>query len=212
MTGSFNAGDLLGGGPGRFVLAVSMLAAVALLAPVALASIGFGAILSAAGDLGGPSVVVSAGQRSAQATIPVAAPQPAVPVPVSDDRLVAQLVANALTWLSPPVPYDWGGCSRRGVDCSCFIMLNLATVGIRAPRVTTDQIRWTIPLARADLRPGALVYFDNTCTGCGANPTHVGLYIGNGRMIDAGDPVKVESIETPYWRAHYDSAGWPPGL
>ena len=51
------------------------------------------------------------------------------------------------------------------------------------------------------------MYFDDTCTNCGANPTHVGLYIGNGQMIDAGDPVRVESIDTPYWRAHDDSAG-----
>src|ERR687883_30700 len=118
-----------------------------------------------------------------------------------------EMVSAASCW--PSARSSRWGCSRRGVDCSCFVMLNLATVGIKAPRVTTDQIRWTMPLARADLRPGALVYFDNTCTGCGANPTHVGLYIGGGQMIDAGDPVKVESIDTPYWRAHYDSAGWP---
>jgi cell wall-associated NlpC family hydrolase len=210
---SFNGGDVLGSGLGRLVLAVCVLTAVVPLAPVGLATIGFGALLSAAGGLDAPAAVVSAGQLSPPTTLPTAVAQPAAPLPVFDnDPRVAQLVASALSWLSPPVPYQWGGCSRHGVDCSCFVMLNLATVGVRAPRVTTDQLRWTLPLARGDLRPGALVYFDNTCSGCGANPTHVGLYLGNGQMIDAGDPVKVESIDTPYWRAHFDSAGWPPGL
>ncbi len=52
MTGSFNSGDLLGGGLGRLALAVCILAAVALLVPIGLASVGFGAILAVAGGRG----------------------------------------------------------------------------------------------------------------------------------------------------------------
>jgi len=48
MTGSFNSGDLLGGGLGRAALAVCILVAIALLVPIGLASVGFGAILGVA--------------------------------------------------------------------------------------------------------------------------------------------------------------------
>ena len=47
--------DLLGGGLGRVALAICILAAVALLVPIGLASVGFGAILGVAGGLGTPS-------------------------------------------------------------------------------------------------------------------------------------------------------------
>ena len=56
MGGSFNSGDLLGGGIGRWALAVCVVAMVALLVPIGLASVGFGALLTMAGSgVGAPS-------------------------------------------------------------------------------------------------------------------------------------------------------------
>lgn len=139
---------------------------------------------------------------------------PIVPVPVpfassTGDR-VAIVLGAAMTWLG--TPYLWGGCSRAGVDCSCYLQNILRTVGISAPRTTTTQIGWTRPISRAEIQAGDFLYFNNTCSGCGPNPTHVGMALGNGRMIHAGDPVHIESIDTPYWQSHFNSAGRVPGL
>ena len=70
MTGSFNSGDLLGGGLGRLALGVCVLAAIALLVPFGLASVGFSAILGAAGGLVEPSAAGTAGQLPVNQTIP----------------------------------------------------------------------------------------------------------------------------------------------
>jgi peptidoglycan endopeptidase LytE len=124
-----------------------------------------------------------------------AAPAPtAAPLLSAGTDTVTAMIQQALTWLSPSVPYLWGGCTRRGVDCSCFVMNVLVTVGVHAPRVTTDQIRWAVPVSASNARPGDLVFFDNTCTNCGANPTHVGLYLGGGQVINAGDPVQINPL------------------
>jgi cell wall-associated NlpC family hydrolase len=142
---------------------------------------------------------------------PTAMPVPTVAPSAVSDR-VQFMLAQARTWLNPPVPYQWGGCSRRGVDCSCFVQNVLATIGISAPRTTVTQWPWVRQEPRSELRPGDLVFFNNTCRDCGQNPTHVGMYVGNGQMIEAGDPVQITTIESGFYLAHYAGAGRPPGL
>jgi cell wall-associated NlpC family hydrolase len=136
---------------------------------------------------------------------------PQAPAPTAGLDVQATIVANAVTWLG--TPYLWGGCSRSGVDCSCFVQNVLRASGISGvPRTTLTQIAWTRPVPRGQMAVGDLLYFDNTCTGCGPNPTHVGLYIGDGRMADCSDPCKIESIQTAYWQSHFDSVGRIPSL
>lgn len=149
----------------------------------------------------------------AQVTGPVIRPVVAVPTlaplpmaPQQPSERVAAMIANATTWLG--VRYLWGGCSRAGVDCSCFVQNVLRSVGITAPRVTSDQIRWARPVSVVEVAAGDLVFFDNTCSGCGPNPTHVGLVLGQGMMIDAGDPVRIE----PIYSGHNARYGRPVGL
>jgi cell wall-associated NlpC family hydrolase len=117
---------------------------------------------------------------------------------------VGKVINQAYTWLG--VPYAWGGCSRTGVDCSCLMVNVFHAVGINLPRTTTSQVQVGTPVDRSQIQAGDLVFFDNTCTNCGANPTHVGLSIGGGLMIDAGDPVQVNSITTGFYASHFDSA------
>ena len=135
---------------------------------------------------------------------------PGVPVPIvpSTNSWAAAAIATAMTWLN--VPYLWGGCTVHGVDCSCFVQNVLKSVGISAPRVTVDQIRWAIPIPRAQAQPGDLVFFDNTCTNCGANPTHVGMLIGDGLMIQAGGvKVSIQPAFTGFYGALNPRVGRP---
>jgi cell wall-associated NlpC family hydrolase len=144
------------------------------------------------------------------APIAVSAPgMPAVPVPtlgpLDHNSIVGGVIELARTWLG--VRYLWGGCDRRGVDCSCLVRNVWGPFGVSMPRVTVDQMRWATPVAREQIQPGDLVFFNNTCGDCGANPTHVGLAIGGGQMIDAGDTVQIASYTSGYYAAHYASAG-----
>jgi cell wall-associated NlpC family hydrolase len=158
---------------------------------------------------GGPPSNAEVSIPAAALPAPVVDP-PAAPVPTVVDAtpggIVQAAIAAAMTWLG--TPYQWGGCTHRGIDCSCFVMTVLAAVGIHAPRTTVPQLAWTSPVSAADARAGDLVFFDNTCSDCGANPTHVGLFLGGGRMVDCGDPCRVEAV----YGGHNARYGRVPGL
>ena len=95
-------------------------------------------------------------------------------------------------------PYVWGGESPKGFDCSGFAQFLYGKVGINIPRTTYTQ--WTAPNGRAvkksQLQPGDLVFFRGSDSK-GGLPGHVGIYIGNGRMIDAphtGSDVRIDNV------------------
>lgn len=115
------------------------------------------------------------------------------------------LLEIAERWLG--TRYQWGGCTLKGVDCSCFVKNVLEAVGVRGvPRTTVPQFSWGTPVSDPQL--GDLVFFNNTCTGCGANPTHVGLAIGGGMMVHCGDPCQVAPISS--FGNKYAGARRPP--
>jgi cell wall-associated NlpC family hydrolase len=95
-------------------------------------------------------------------------------------------------------PYVWGGRSPRGFDCSGFAEYLYGKVGISIPRTTYTQ--WTARNGRAvkksQLQPGDLVFFRGSDSK-GGLPGHVGVYIGNGKMIDAphtGADVRIDDV------------------
>jgi cell wall-associated NlpC family hydrolase len=91
-------------------------------------------------------------------------------------------------------PYVWGAAGPGTFDCSGLVMWAYAQVGIALPHYTGSQWNSGVHVARNDLEPGDLLFFF-------ANISHVGMYIGNGMMIDApnfGEDVKVEPV---YWSA-----------
>ena len=87
-------------------------------------------------------------------------------------------------------PYVWGAAGPNAFDCSGLVLWAYAQVGISLPHYTGDQWNMGVHVSRADLQPGDLVFFY-------ADIGHVGLYIGNGLMVDApdfGEPVQVQSV------------------
>ncbi len=89
-------------------------------------------------------------------------------------------------------PYVWGGNSlTQGVDCSGLMVQSFKHFGIELPRTTYEMIGVGAPVGMKGLRPGDLVFFD---TASQSGPDHVGLYLGNGKMIHAPRPGKSVEI------------------
>lgn len=105
------------------------------------------------------------------------------------------------------LPYVWGGngpgLGDAGFDCSGLTKAAYATAGINLPRTAHTQYFATRHIPNGDsLQPGDLLFYGNPAT----KIHHVGLYIGNGQMINAptfGMPVQVAS----YRAAGRDFAG-----
>jgi cell wall-associated NlpC family hydrolase len=114
---------------------------------------------------------------------------------VVERGLGSVIVAEAETFLG--TPYVWGGENpRTGFDCSGLVQWVYAEAGINLPRVAQDQYDHGPHLAAgATLYPGDLVFF-----GGGPNDVeHVGIYVGNGEMIDApytGAVVRFDRVAT----------------
>ena len=82
------------------------------------------------------------------------------------------------------VPYLWGGTSAAtGFDCSGFVQQVFSDLGISLPRVSKDQSRAgvEVPGGLAAAQPGDLIYWN----GVGGRPNHIGIYAGDGMMLDA---------------------------
>ncbi|MFD4788060.1 NlpC/P60 family protein [Streptomyces sp. NPDC058459] len=88
-------------------------------------------------------------------------------------------------------PYVWGATGPNAFDCSGLIQAAYRSAGISLPRTTYAQINAGRRVSRSQLQPGDLVFFYSGIS-------HVGMYIGNGRMIHAPNPsapVRVTPID-----------------
>lgn len=97
-------------------------------------------------------------------------------------------------------PYVWGGTSPSGFDCSGFTQYVLQHFGVSINRTSEDQFASGVPVNEGSLQPGDLVFFSTYAAGA----THVGIYIGNGMMVDSEDMgVTIDSISNSYWGPKY---------
>ena len=123
----------------------------------------------------------------------------------------AQLIAKAEQYLG--TPYVWGGYSPSGFDCSGFVsyVVNNCGAGFSFGRLTAESWRQQCSIISASqARPGDLIFFQGTYNTSGAS--HVGIYLGDGKMIHCGNPVKISSINTAYWQQHFYCYGRIPGM
>ncbi|MEV0439175.1 NlpC/P60 family protein [Streptomyces spectabilis] len=87
-------------------------------------------------------------------------------------------------------PYVWGATGPGSYDCSGLTQAAWKTAGISLPRTTWDQVKVGTTVSTSGAKRGDLVFFYDDIS-------HVGIYIGNGKMIHAPKPganVRVESI------------------
>ncbi len=124
--------------------------------------------------------------------------RPSAPtVPAIDAPTDAAAVAVSYALDQIGTPYVWGAETPGvGFDCSGLTQAAYAAAGIRIPRTSTAQ--WTtIPhVPVGDLEPGDLVFFEPGELSPGL-PGHVGIYIGDGEMLDAphaGTDVQIDAL------------------
>ena len=103
-------------------------------------------------------------------------------------------------------PYLWGGTGpcNPGFDCSGLVQAAWAQAGVSIPRTTYDQWDDLPHIAKADLEPGDLVFFEDV--------GHVGMYVGNGMMIDApstGEVIRLHALDMQWYEENYVGAARP---
>ena len=112
---------------------------------------------------------------------------PNIPIPTAN-TIGAQALREALTRRGDP--YVWGAAGPSSFDCSGLVLWAYAQIGISLPHFTGAQWTMGVHVARSQLQPGDLVFFY-------PDIGHVGLYIGNGLMVDApdfGEDVQVQPV------------------
>jgi len=108
---------------------------------------------------------------------------PVVPVAASSTAL-----SKALGKVG--APYRWGATGPNAFDCSGLVTWAYKGVGVSLPRTSRAMSQVGAPVAKANLQPGDLVFFYRPVS-------HVGIYIGNGKMVHASSrksPVKISDI------------------
>jgi peptidoglycan DL-endopeptidase CwlO len=139
--------------------------------------------------------VNSAAMKQAMAIYTQTGQYPNIDIPTAN-TVGAQALRAAIS--KEGDPYVWGAAGPSAFDCSGLVVWAYAQEGIALPHYTGDLWNSGMHVARNDLEPGDLVFFF-------PDISHVGIYVGDGLMIDAPDfgvPVHVEPI---YWSA-YDGA------
>ncbi|MGW7262493.1 NlpC/P60 family protein [Streptomyces sp. NPDC054842] len=125
---------------------------------------------------GGTGHASRAGARETAAALPSGTA--ATPAKAPNSR-AAEAVAYAYQKLGSP--YVWGATGPNAFDCSGLTQAAYRAAGVSLPRTTYAQIGAGRRVSRAELQPGDLVFFYSGIS-------HVGIYVGGGRMIHAPNP------------------------
>ena len=104
------------------------------------------------------------------------------------------------------VPYVFGGTTTKGFDCSGYVCWVYNQNGYDVGRTTANGL-WNKSqhISEAEAKPGDLVFFKGTYDTPGMS--HTGIYLGNGMMVSAGDPIKYANIHSSYWEKHLAGFG-----
>ena len=137
-------------------------------------------------------VVNSAAMKQAMAVFTQTGSYPNITIPTAN-TVGAQALQAALTRRGDP--YVWGAAGPSQFDCSGLVVWAYGQEGIALPHYTGSLWNSGVHVARADLEPGDLVFFF-------ADISHVGIYVGNGLMVDAPDFGQDVQIQPIYWSAY----------
>lgn len=125
------------------------------------------------------------------------------PVEVTD-KDNKSLYAAIDSWYG--TPYLYGGCSKEGVDCSCFVGHIFDEVyGIKLHRVANDITQDVSFIPRSQLREGDILFFTNS----NGKISHVGIYLKDDLFVHSSTSrgVMVSQLSSTYWDSHFYKAG-----
>ncbi|WP_418958646.1 NlpC/P60 family protein [Streptomyces tritici] len=140
----------------------------------------------------------AAREQEQQPTTPAPTPEP--PSSGTGDGTYAAKAEKALAFARAQIgkPYVWGATGPSSYDCSGLTQAAWKAAGVDLPRTTWDQVKVGTRVATADLLPGDLVFFYDDIS-------HVGIYIGGGKMIHAPKPGAFVREESIYYMPIYGS-------
>lgn len=116
------------------------------------------------------------------------------------NQAISSLKKTAYSFLG--ARYRFGGNSRNSLDCSSFVQQVFRDQKVSLPRTAREQFYVGNEVVRGDLRKGDLVFFQTYAR----FPSHVGIYMGNRKMIHASSRdhrVVISSMDTPYYLSRY---------
>ena len=128
-----------------------------------------------------------------------------VPAEALTDSEFAAIYKEAQKYVG--TPYVWGGSTpETGFDCSGYVCWVYNQNGYNVGRTTANGL-WSKSqhISEAEAKPGDLVFFEGTYDTPGKS--HVGIYLGNGMMVSAGDPIKYANIHSSYWQKYLSGFG-----
>ncbi len=104
------------------------------------------------------------------------------------DEAVQKIVDEAMKYYG--WEYTWGGSNpEEGFDCSGLVQWCYGTAGIELPRTSREQFDWCEKISVDELKAGDLLFYQNESSG--GEIGHVAIYIGDGKVYEAGDPIGV---------------------
>ena len=128
-----------------------------------------------------------------------------VPAEALTDEEFAAIYKEAQKYVG--TPYVWGGSTpETGFDCSGYVCWVYNQNGYNVGCTTANGL-WNKSqhISEAEAKPGDLVFFEGTYDTPGKS--HVGIYLGNGMMVSAGDPIKYANIHSSYWQKYLSGFG-----
>ena len=128
-----------------------------------------------------------------------------VPAEALTDSEFAAIYKEAQKYVG--TPYVWGGSTpETGFDCSGYVCWVYNQNGYNVGRTTANGL-WNKcqHISETEAKPGDLVFFEGTYDTPGKS--HVGIYLGNGMMVSAGDPIKYANIHSSYWQKYLSGFG-----
>lgn len=114
-----------------------------------------------------------------------------------------EAAANALRMIG--TPYRWGGESPGGFDCSGLVYYSYGKAGATVPRTTSQLLHASRPVSLQHARTGDLLFFSSA-----GKPSHVGIYLEDGRFVHApssGKRVEIASLQSSWYQRNFVRAG-----
>lgn len=120
--------------------------------------------------------------------------------PILEKGKVSALIATAKQYIG--VPYQFGGTTPKGFDCSGFLQYVFSKHGLSIPRLADEQYNLGLRTTSiSQLVPGDLVFFTTYTEGV----SHCGIYLGDGQFIHASSSrgIRIDKLSDEYWSPRY---------